>query len=88
MIIEDNGVIRKSVLKVVGRETAMSPQIKHIQDQLLVEYNGATCKVGIGFYGKLNINSELPKYAVIQHVSYDEENLRFPVFIDFYLDYK
>lgn len=88
MILEDNGMVRKSLLKVLGRETELSPYGKPFKDWLIVDYNGKKCKVGAGFYNTTHINFTLPEYAIIQHVAWDNDNLRFPVFIEFDFKHK
>ena len=94
MILEDKpiglnrGLTRKSLLDIVGRDRKVLPDGTVAEDWLLVDFNGNTCKVGIGFYGRVDGEFTLPEKAVIIHMVIDEksatERLRFPVLDSFH----
>jgi hypothetical protein len=90
MILETTGFTRKSALKIIGRDTKMSPDRQKIEDWLLVDFNGKTCKVGVGFFGVVDLDFKMPERAIIMHMVVDErsenEYLRFPVFLGFYYE--
>jgi hypothetical protein len=77
---------RDSVLDIIGRERTVRDTIVY-EDWLLVNFNGYTCKVGAGFFGRVDEGFKLPEKAIIRHMVIDkrsrDERLRFPIFIGF-----